>query len=83
MHSFGCCIDDEARRNVEVAKAELDTARKQAELVNAPPLPEEVARADADVSAAESSSNRMSARGPPSPMGSEMLLLLPPYGSTG
>ena len=44
---------DEARRNLDVAGAQLEAARKRAELVKAPPLPEDVARADADVRWAE------------------------------
>jgi ABC exporter DevB family membrane fusion protein len=44
---------DEARRNVEVSRAQLQAARKRAELVKAPPLPEEAARADAEVRAAQ------------------------------
>ena len=44
---------DEARRNLDVSEAQLAAARKRAELVNAPPLPEESARADAEVRAAD------------------------------
>jgi HlyD family secretion protein len=44
---------DEARRNLDVAHAQQQAARKRAELVKAPPLPEESAKADADVRAAE------------------------------
>jgi multidrug resistance efflux pump len=40
---------DEVRRNLEVSQAQLQAARKRAELVKAPPLPEEAAKADADV----------------------------------
>jgi HlyD family secretion protein len=40
---------DEVRRNLEVSRAQLAAARKRAELVKAPPLPEEAAKADADV----------------------------------
>jgi ABC exporter DevB family membrane fusion protein len=46
-------VRDEARRNLDVSQAQLQAARKRAELVKAPPLPEEAARADADVRAAE------------------------------
>jgi HlyD family secretion protein len=44
---------DELRRNLDVARAQLVAARKRAELVKAPPLPEESAKADADVRSAE------------------------------
>lgn len=44
---------DEARRVLDVAEAQLAAARKRAELVKAPPLPEESAQADADVRSAE------------------------------
>jgi ABC exporter DevB family membrane fusion protein len=44
---------DEVRRNLEVSQAQLQAARKRAELVKAPPLPEDAAKADADVRAAE------------------------------
>lgn len=44
---------DEVRRNLDVAQAQLAAARKRAELVKAPPLPEEAAKADADVRGAE------------------------------
>jgi HlyD family secretion protein len=44
---------DEVRRNLDVSKAQLQAARKRAELVNAPPLPEDVAKADADVRSAD------------------------------
>jgi multidrug resistance efflux pump len=44
---------DEVRRNLDVSQAQLQAARKRADLVKAPPLPEEAARADADVRAAE------------------------------
>jgi multidrug resistance efflux pump len=44
---------DEVRRILDVASAQLAAARKRAELVKAPPLPEEAARADADVRWAE------------------------------
>lgn len=45
--------NDEARRNLDVAVAQRQAARKRAELVKAPPLPEEAAQADAEVRAAE------------------------------
>jgi ABC exporter DevB family membrane fusion protein len=44
---------DEARRNVDVADANLRAAVKHRELVDAPPLPEELERADAEVRAAD------------------------------
>jgi HlyD family secretion protein len=44
---------DEVRRILEVSEAQLAAARKRAELVKAPPLPEEAARADAEVRSAE------------------------------
>ncbi|MQA30919.1 MAG: HlyD family efflux transporter periplasmic adaptor subunit [Luteitalea sp.] len=44
---------DEVRRNLEVSKAQLQAARKRTELIKAPPLPEDVAKADADVRSAE------------------------------
>jgi ABC exporter DevB family membrane fusion protein len=44
---------DEARRNLEVSQAQRQAARKRADLVKAPPLPEEAAKADADVRAVE------------------------------
>jgi ABC exporter DevB family membrane fusion protein len=44
---------DEVRRNLDVSQARLRAARKAAELVKAPPLPEEAAKAEADVRAAE------------------------------
>jgi HlyD family secretion protein len=44
---------DEAQRNLDVSQAQWQAARKAAELVKAPPLPEEVGKADADVRAAE------------------------------
>ena len=45
---------DEARRNLDVSEAQLAAVRKRAELVKAPPLPEDLAAADAEVrSAAE------------------------------
>jgi multidrug resistance efflux pump len=44
---------DAAQRDLDVARAQVEAARQRAELVKAPPLPEEVGRADADVRAAE------------------------------
>ena len=44
---------DEAKKNVDVAEANLRAAVKHRELVDAPPLPEERERADADVKAAD------------------------------
>jgi len=44
---------DEARRDNDVAKANFEQAKHNEELVNAGPLQEEIARADADVHAAE------------------------------
>jgi HlyD family secretion protein len=44
---------DEVRRILEVAEAQFAAARNRAELTKAPPLPEEVAQADADVRKAE------------------------------
>jgi HlyD family secretion protein len=44
---------DSAIRDDEVASAELDNAREQENLTDAGPLPEEMARADADIKAAE------------------------------
>jgi HlyD family secretion protein len=44
---------DEARRNLDVSEAQLAAARKRAELVKAPPLPEETAGADAEVRSAD------------------------------
>jgi HlyD family secretion protein len=44
---------DEVRRNLDVSRAQLAAARKRAELVKAPPLPEEAAKADADVRSAD------------------------------
>ena len=43
---------EQALREYEVAVAELKRAERNRELVNAPPLPEEVKRADADILAA-------------------------------
>ena len=44
---------DEARKNLEVAEASLRATAKHKDLVNAPPLPEELQRADAEVRAAD------------------------------
>jgi multidrug resistance efflux pump len=44
---------DDVQRKLDVSRAELQGAVKRAELIKAPPLPEEVAKADADVRAAE------------------------------
>lgn len=44
---------DEAKKNLDVAEANLRAAVKHKELVGAPPLPEELERADADVTAAD------------------------------
>jgi HlyD family secretion protein len=44
---------EEARRDEEVAQAQFQQAQKNEELVNAGPLPEDLARADADLNAAE------------------------------
>jgi HlyD family secretion protein len=44
---------DEAQRDRDVAQAQFEQAKKNQELVNAGPLPEELAKADADLKAAE------------------------------
>jgi ABC exporter DevB family membrane fusion protein len=44
---------DEARRDNDVAQANFEQAKRNEELVNAGPLDEEIARADADIHAAE------------------------------
>jgi HlyD family secretion protein len=44
---------DEAKKNLDVAEANLRAAVKHKELVSAPPLPEELERADAEVRAAD------------------------------
>jgi multidrug resistance efflux pump len=44
---------EEAQRDKDVAEAQFRQAQRNEELVNAGPLPEEAARADADLSAAE------------------------------
>ncbi|MCI0491274.1 MAG: HlyD family efflux transporter periplasmic adaptor subunit [Blastocatellia bacterium] len=46
-------LRDEARKNLEVAQAGLRAAIKHKELVDAPPLPEELERARAEVHAAD------------------------------
>ena len=47
---------DDAERDYKVATAKLEEATRHEQLTNAPPLPEEVAKADADIAAAD---NRM------------------------
>jgi HlyD family secretion protein len=47
---------DDAERDYSVATAKLEEATRHEQLTNAPPLPEEVAKADADIAAAD---NRM------------------------
>jgi HlyD family secretion protein len=44
---------DQAKKNLDVAYADLQAAVKHKELVDAPPLPEELERANAEVSAAD------------------------------
>lgn len=44
---------DEARRDLDVSEANLRAAVQRKDLVNAPPLPEELERADAEVRAAD------------------------------
>lgn len=44
---------DDAQRDYEVAQARLEEATRHEQLVNAPPLPEDIAKADADIAAAE------------------------------
>ncbi|HXI91690.1 MAG TPA: efflux RND transporter periplasmic adaptor subunit [Blastocatellia bacterium] len=44
---------DESKKNLDVAEANLRAAVKHKELVDAPPLPEELERADAEVRAAD------------------------------
>ena len=44
---------DEAQRDYDVAEAHLKEALRQEELVNAPPVTEDLAKADADVTSAE------------------------------
>lgn len=48
---------EEARRDQEVAQAQYQQAQRNQELVNAGPLPEDLARADANLSAAEAQIN--------------------------
>ena len=44
---------DDAQRDYDVAQARLEESTRREQLVNAPPLPEDVAHADADVASAE------------------------------
>lgn len=44
---------ERARRDIEVAEASLRAKTEQQQLISAPPLPEELAKADAEVKAAE------------------------------
>jgi HlyD family secretion protein len=44
---------DDAQRDYDVTRARLEEATRHEQLVNAPPLPEDVAKADADTAAAE------------------------------
>src|SRR5262245_2548384 len=53
---------DQGRRDRDVAQANLERALEQERSVNAEPLPEETARADADVAAAESRVREAAAR---------------------
>lgn len=53
---------DEAKKNLDVAEANLRAAVKHRELVDAPPLPEELERADADVRAADERVRRVRER---------------------
>lgn len=46
---------EEAQRDRDVAEAQFQQAQRNEELVNAPPLPEDLARADADLDGAEAS----------------------------
>jgi HlyD family secretion protein len=48
---------EEAKRDKDVAEAQFQQAQRNEQLVNAGPLPEELARADADLSAAEAGIN--------------------------
>jgi multidrug resistance efflux pump len=48
---------EEAQRDKNVAEAQFQQAQRNEDLVNAGPLPEELARADADLSAAEAGIN--------------------------
>jgi multidrug resistance efflux pump len=45
---------DDARRDYDVAEANLKEAVDHEQLVNAPPLPEEIAKADSEIAASES-----------------------------
>lgn len=42
-----------AKRDYELAQASVKSAEKSKQIVNAPPLPEELAKADADIRATE------------------------------
>jgi HlyD family secretion protein len=53
---------DKARRDLDVARASLEATRQRERLANAPPLPEELARADAEVKSAEERMNAAAAR---------------------
>ena len=53
---------DKAGRDLEVAAATLHAAENQQTLVNAPPLPEELARADSEVKLAEEQARTAKAR---------------------
>ena len=53
---------DKAARDLEVADATLRAAKNQQALVNAPPLPEELARADSEVGLAEEQARTAKAR---------------------
>lgn len=53
---------DNAGRDLEVAKATLHATENQQTLVNAPPLPEELARADSEVAVAEEQARTAKAR---------------------
>ena len=53
---------DDAERNVELAEAELNQAVQAEQLVNADPLPEELAKADAQVAAAKNRVQAMEER---------------------
>jgi multidrug resistance efflux pump len=53
---------DEAQRDYDVAEARLKEAHRQEELVNAPPVSEDLAKADADVTSAENRLRTVSER---------------------
>lgn len=53
---------DKAARDLAVAEATLRATRNQQDLVNAPPLPEELARADSEIAAAEEQARTAKAR---------------------